>query len=232
MLNLEMLIVITERNNSEEFVRLFQAQGLPLMLAALGRGTATQEILDMFSLEMTEKAALFAVANSDHLRDAIKAVDKVIMLKAPGAGIMFTVPLRSVGGEATAHYLAEHKTIEKKEYPMSTNQDFELVIVVTNEGYSNLVMDAARNQGGATGGTILHARGVGMEQAQKFFGISISAEKEMIFIICRAICRNRIMEAIIEGAGQGTKAKSIVFSVPVSSAAGLWILREQAESDA
>ncbi len=89
-----------------------------------------------------------------------------------------------------------------------------------------MAMDAARIKGGATGGTILHARGIGMEEAKKFFGISISDEKEVLLIACRSQCRNKIMQAIIEESGQNTKARSIVFSVPISSAAGLWILQE------
>ena len=113
---------------------------------------------------------------------------------------------------------------------MSAEGSFDLIFVITNEGYSNQVMTAAKEKGGATGGTVIHARGVGMEEAKKFFGISISDEKEILLITCRTECRNRIMQAVINEAGLDTEARSIVFSVPVSSAAGLWTLLKDDES--
>ena len=46
---------------------------------------------------------------------------------------------------------------------------YELVIVIANQGYIEMVMDAARGAG-AYGGTVIHAKGTGMEQAEKFMG--------------------------------------------------------------
>ena len=229
MLNMEMLIVITDRSTSENFVHLFQAHGLPLTLAALGRGTAPPEILNTLLLEESEKTVFISVANSEKVHTTVKEINRDIGIRSPGTSIVLTVLLSSIGGESTAHYLAEEHAVERKEPPMSTEEAFELILVITNEGYGNFAMNAARENGGATGGTILHARGLGMEQAQKFFGISISDEKEILLIACRSRCRNRIMQAVTQKAGRGTKANAVVFSVPVSSVAGLWILQEQKE---
>jgi hypothetical protein len=227
MLNMEMLAVIANRDASEDFIHICSSMGLPLTLAALGRGTATREILDMFSLEQSEKAILFSVSTVDRVRKAMKRINSDLFIRTPGAGVLFTIPVSSIGGVNAIKSLAYGAPVERKEYPMPTDQDFELIVVIAAEGTSSLVMDAARNKGGATGGTIVHARGVRSDDAQKFFGIALSEEKEMVFIVCRNWCRNRIMQAIIEGAGQNSAAKSIVFSVPVSSVAGLWNLREE-----
>ena len=42
----DLLIAITDRNRSETFAEWFQEQGITLVLTALGRGTATTDILD------------------------------------------------------------------------------------------------------------------------------------------------------------------------------------------
>ena len=81
-------------------------------------------------------------------------------------------------------------------------------------------MDAAR-AAGATGGTAVHAKGTGTELAKKFFGVSIAAEKELIFILTREETRVPIMKAIMARAGMQTEAQSLVFSLPVSGIAGL-----------
>ena len=74
---------------------------------------------------------------------------------------------------------------------------------------------------GTGGGTVIHAKGIGMEKAEQFLGVSIAAEKEMIFIVTKSKGKNEIMKAIMEQAGMNSKAKSIVFFLPVTSTAGL-----------
>ena len=230
MLNLEMLLVIVNRSESERYVGLFQSHGIHLTLATLGRGTASKEILSMFALEKTEKAILLSVSHCEKIKAAMEDLQRKFLIETPGAGTVLTIPLNSIGGVSTAHYIADETVIERKEYTMINKESFDLIYVITNEGYSSLVMDTARDKGGATGGTVIRARGVGMEQAKKFFGISISDEKEILLIACHSEQRNRIMQAIIDEAGLDTKARSLVFSVPVNSAAGLWTLLKEDET--
>ena len=116
--------------------------------------------------------------------------------------------------------------IEKEEETVLKETEYELIIVILNQGYSNIVMDAAREKG-AGGGTVIHAKGTGMEKAEQFLGVSIAAEKEMIFIVTKSKGKNEIMKAIMEQAGMNSKAKSIVFSLPVTSTAGLRLQEEE-----
>ena len=104
----------------------------------------------------------------------------------------------------------------------------ELLIIISNQGYNDMVMDAAR-AAGAHGGTLIHARGTGMEQAEKFLGISLASEKDMTFIVSRTKEKDRIMQSVMFKAGMNSPAKSIVFSLPVSDTAGLSMLDEEDE---
>ena len=102
-----------------------------------------------------------------------------------------------------------------------TNRAYELVVVITNKAYVETVMDAAY-AAGAGGGTVVHARGAASsEQADKFFGISLAPEREMIFIVLKSEIKNAVMKAISTTAGMQSAAKSVVFSIPVTSVAGL-----------
>ena len=76
-------------------------------------------------------------------------------------------------------------------------------------------MDVARNAG-APGGTVIHARGTGSDTSEKFFGVTLGAEKEMIFIVTDKTKKENIMKEIMEKVGSNTEAGSIVFSIPVS----------------
>ena len=67
----------------------------------------------------------------------------------------------------------------------------------------------------------LSTLGMGGEEAQKFLGISIQPEKDIILIVVRREEKNKVMKAIAEAAGINTQGKGIIFSLPVDSAIGL-----------
>lgn len=96
----------------------------------------------------------------------------------------------------------------------------EMIIVVVNEGYSDTVMNAAR-EAGARGGTITHARGTGNAEIEKKYGIIITPQKEMIYILVEDNIRDTVMSAINKVVGIDTKGQAIIFSLPVSNVSGL-----------
>ena len=208
------MITITDRSRCGEFAAWYQEQGIPLVLTALGSGTATTEILDCLGLEATEKAVLFCVA--PHSPQLVRRAEKALWLDVPGRGILMTVPVSSIGGAAARDYLLQ----QEAEKSMEKEITHALLVVITNQGHTDMVMDAAR-AAGATGGTAVHAKGTGTELAKKFFGVSIAAEKELIFILTLEETRVPIMKAIMAQAGMQTEAQSLVFSLPVSDIAGL-----------
>lgn len=103
--------------------------------------------------------------------------------------------------------------------------DHELIMAIINEGHTDTVMDAARSAG-AAGGTVLHAKGTGAKQAEKFLGVSIAQEKELIIIVSKASEKAKIMKAIAESCGPGTPSGAISFSLPISAVAGLRVLED------
>jgi nitrogen regulatory protein PII len=88
-----------------------------------------------------------------------------------------------------------------------------------------MVMDAAR-AAGAAGGTVIHAKGTGAMSAKKFFGLSIAAEKEMVFIVAKTADKKDIMRAIVQNAGADSEANALVFSLPVNDTAGFRLMED------
>lgn len=209
-----LIITITDRSRGGEFAAWFQSQGVPLVLTVLGQGTATTEILDCLGLEATEKAVLLCVA--PHSPRLVRRAARELWLDIPGRGILMAVPVSTIGGAAARDYLLQQEAEER----MEREQTHELIIVITNQGCTDKVMDAAR-AAGATGGTSIHAKGTGAELARKFLGVSIAAERELIFILARKEDRSPIMKAVMSQAGIHSAAQSLAFSLPVSDIAGL-----------
>ncbi len=102
---------------------------------------------------------------------------------------------------------------------MKTNKH-EVVFAILNSGYAEDAMDVAREHG-ATGGTILNARGVIDEDAAAFFNVNLSADKEILMMVVEKSVRDDVLNALYREMGMSKKAKGIAFSLPVTDAAGL-----------
>ena len=99
-------------------------------------------------------------------------------------------------------------------------EKYSLIIAIVNTGFTDLVMDAAR-ESGASGGTVLHGRGTGTKEIEKMYGVTISEGKEMIMIVVKKSESDKILKAINDAAGLQTQGKGIAFSLPVESVAGI-----------
>ena len=228
MSELYMMATISDRNQANRFLAFYKEHGLTVTLLTYGRGTAASEILDSFGLEAAEKAILFAFVTGTEWKSIKSGLEKQIKIDIPGSGIAFIVPISSIGGKKQLQYLTEGREFKKGEESTLKDTKYELLVVIANQGYTELIMDAAR-EAHAPGGTVIHAKGTGAEKAEKFLGVSIASEKEMLFMVAKKAGKNAIMNAIMEKAGLNSKAKAVVFSLPVTETAGMRLIEETEE---
>ena len=91
--------------------------------------------------------------------------------------------------------------------------DYEAVFCIVNAGYSDIVMDAAREVG-ARGGTVIHARGTANKEAEQFFQITIQPDKEIVMILVPSDIKDAVLHALYRDAGLKTAGQGIAFSMP------------------
>lgn len=103
---------------------------------------------------------------------------------------------------------------------MENKTVYSLIVTVINRGYSEEVMDAAR-EAGAKGGTVIYGHGTDLHEAELFFGITIHPEKELVLILTTDEKRPGIMQSIIRRVGIETEGAGITFSLPVSDVRGI-----------
>ena len=218
------MITITDRRSTDAFLQLYEQQGVTVNLRTVGSGTAVQETLSTLGLEKTEKAVLMAVVTEDSWKKIQRGLRRTLRIDVPGTGIAFTVPLSSIGGRRALQFLTEHQPLTLKEESTLKDTRYELLLVIANQGHTGSIMDAAR-AAGAGGGTVIHAKGTGMEGAARFLGMELVNEKELVLIVSRTARKNAIMKAIMDGADR--RAGAIVFSLPVTDTAGLRLLEEE-----
>ena len=225
MSELSMMVTITTRKLTKKFVDFYTGMDLPVSVVTVGAGTASSEILDYFGLDGSEKSVLFHVITDTRWKEVKRQLRLKMNIDVPGIGIAFLIPLSSVGGMKALSYLTAQQDYVKGEESTLKDTKYELLVTIANQGYSELIMDAARKVH-AAGGTVIHAKGTGTHLAQKFMGVTLVPEKEMIFIVVRKTQKNDIMRAIMDEAGTGTKAGAIVFSLPVTDTAGMRMVEE------
>ena len=98
--------------------------------------------------------------------------------------------------------------------------DHEVIFCVVNAGFSDSVMDAAK-EFGARGGTVIRARGTANAEAEKLFGIAIQPEKEIVMILVDSKIKNDILHALYREVGLNTPGQGIAFSMPVDDVVGI-----------
>ncbi len=225
MSELSIMVTITSRNLTKKFISFYEEMNLPVSFITVGNGTASSEILDYFGLDGSEKSILFHAVTDTTWKDVKRQLRRKMNIDIPGIGIVFLVPMSSIGGRKALNYLTAQQEFVKGEETSLKDTKYELLVTISNQGYTEQIMDAARKVH-AAGGTVIHARGTGTHLAEKFMGVTLVPEKEMIFIVVRSDQKNDIMQAIMDEAGTGTKAGAVVFSLPVTDTAGMRLMDE------
>ena len=98
----------------------------------------------------------------------------------------------------------------------------EMIMCIVNSGFSETVMDAAR-EFGAKGGTVIRGRGTANVEAEKLYGIAIQPDKEIVLILVDTAIKNDILHAIYKAAGLKTPGQGIAFAVPVEDVVGIGV---------
>lgn len=218
------VISVVNRGAHDTVAEICNELMLPMTLTLNGKGTAVKSMRELLGIEVTQKRTVITIADSEKTKQLISAVKRKLHIGVPGHGIVIAVPLKSVGGGKTLAYLNPGEEATKKEIP-NINYAYELIVAITNEGCTDMVMNAAR-AAGARGGTVIHAKGTGNQELRKFYNVSIVEEKEVVLIVSSAAEKSNIMRSIIEKAGPDSQAGTIVFSLPTTEVAGFGFFEE------
>lgn len=212
-----LLGVIFDRDWLNRVEKVMEYQHVFFTLVTFGHGTANSRILGYLGLGEHEKAILLSVLPAEKAVTVLEGLDKLLDFKQPGNGVAFRSKIHK--GCYRKFVSLDEESNEGVDMDISEHAH-DLIIVIINRGYTEEVMDAAR-EAGATGGTVLHARGCGLSGAEKFFGITIQPEKEVMFILAKADISCGIMQSISDKVGPGTDSNAVSFSMPISDVRGI-----------
>ncbi|HIT08436.1 MAG TPA: transcriptional regulator [Candidatus Merdivicinus faecavium] len=217
---IKLLVTIVDRGKGSAAVDIYRSHQLHFDYLCMGLGTANSQILDYFGLSETEKDVVFTLAPAWKVKNIIQKIDERFHLTRPGRGIVFSLPLTGVSGQVPQVLCKDEAPQEEEEETVEAVTKYDLILVVVNRDSLDTVMDAAREKG-ARGGTVLHARRVGLEDVENLLGFTLQPEKEIVAILSPRTQKLEIMRAINKVAGLTTECQGILFSLPVEDMMGL-----------
>ncbi|MBQ8407868.1 MAG: P-II family nitrogen regulator [Clostridia bacterium] len=223
MQNLYLFITIIKKSDSKEFLDFYLAHNVAPIYSTIGHGAATSETLSLLGLEQSEKVLMQSIVTTSKMYELKDALTSEMSLDLPNRGIALAVPLTSIASKKVLdHILTEQSTTTSENHHTSERKiEMELIITICIKGNSDKIMKVAR-EAGATGGTVIKAKGTA-SGSDMFFGMAISDEKEIIYIVSRKENKSDIMKAVASYTNEhGTHP--LVFSLPVTETAGFRLL--------
>ena len=215
MNKLALLVIVSSINKEKYYLKLLEKYKISLKAVTYGTGTASSSLLEYFGLNEVERTVILAVMPTVMSKYILRYMKSKSKINEPGNGIAFTIPLSS----STKYISDTYKSINMEDFDME-EANKHLIITIANEGFAEIIMNAAKKVG-ATGGTTINGRGLETEKIVKFLGISIEPEKDIVLILADNDKKNDIMNEIVSSCGLKTPGAGICFSLPVDHVAGL-----------
>lgn len=97
---------------------------------------------------------------------------------------------------------------------------FKLILAFVKPDITNNVVDAMKNAG-ATGATIIPARGTGIHEAKSFFGLSIENQTEILIFLVEEHAVENLMKVMQKAGKFERPGTGIAFVLPIEHIAGL-----------
>ena len=190
----KLLISMVGRHKGEKLVAVTKSAGAKGGTITSGKCFSTNPFLNALCLGDISQDIVFSVLGEE-VNAAIAAITNAASAapkKLSGVSLLLDISHFLPFPQSIATFSNDHTS------PLRSNRmesGYSLITVIINFGSADDIMAIAR-KAGATGGTVLNARGTGTEEDMKFFGVSLVPEKEILMIIAEAAKLKEIITAI------------------------------------
>jgi nitrogen regulatory protein PII len=198
MSRFSLIISIVPHDKGEKLTKAAVDAGCGGGSVLMGRGLAKSNFSAILGTGETKKDLIYIVVEAEKKPSIVKVICDATENEKKDFGELFTLDVDSLlkAGHDFSEVADVPKSNSKGEENMNAN-DREMITVIVNKGYADDVMFAAR-KAGATGGTVINARGTAREDDAKFFGVHIVPEKDMLIIVVESEKKEAVLSAINE----------------------------------
>jgi nitrogen regulatory protein PII len=215
----KLLLTIVREGLGDRVVDITRNAGAKGGTLAPGRGRSENPVAGFFCVGDFKEEIVLTLVRGEHVRnvmDALRAFGGTSGKHRLGVAVQLDVSQilhRAGKGSATCDLL-------ERSGPMEKRTEQVMITVIVTRGCADDVMSVAR-KAGATGGTILNARGTASEKDVKFLGIPLFPEKEILIILAETERSANIFNALKDCDCITRPGGGIAFSIAVEDL--VWI---------
>lgn len=211
----ELLVLIVNDNMGSEALRFGRKNGVSGGTIFYGRGTIRQPALRFLGMDNIRKEVVLMAMEETDAERMMDLYTKQFHLEKPNRGIIFRLSLANMLGTHTNTY--NLNLINRED----GSHMYEAIITIVDRGKAEDVI-AAAEAAGSQGGTIINARGAGIHETSKIFGIEIEPEKEIVLILAEAGKTDDIVASINQKIEVEKPGHGILFTLGINEARGLF----------
>ena len=207
---IKLLVIIYNKEKRLRFI--LEKYNLDYKVMSNAYGTANSKILEYLGLSGIKKNIYYTLIDGgmeDYIFNDLKLWCGI---NKKGMGIAFTMSLSS-----SSKFIKDN--LDEGEGKMNKKSNYELIVTIVSEGFSDEVMQAAHAKG-CSGGTVIKGRSIG-SHGTMFLDISLEPEKEIVLNIVPIEIKKQVMEGITKECGVKTEARGVVISMPLDNVIGL-----------
>lgn len=221
----QLLMLIATPKLTDKAADMFLKSAMPIQYRLKGEGTASSEIMDTLGLGTSDKGVLISTVPESFGTAMLAKLHSELRLDAVNSGIAFTIPLtgasKLIADMMNQTAESSENDVKRKGENIMLKSDYALIAAIVNRGFSDEVMEAARSAG-AGGGTVIHSRSIGSEEASSRWGLGLlQEEKDIVLILAETENKVNIMKSIGERCGVNSNANGTVVSLPIDSVMGI-----------
>lgn len=190
----KLLLSIVQNGVAEALVHQTKQAGARGGTILVGKGVAEHAILHMLGIGDSHKEIVLTLLTEEQVEGVWESLSSFRKNKRLSCGIAMLIDVPHLLRHSDPSSQTRGKS-EENQRRNTMESPHTLITCIVNKGTADEVMDAAR-KAGATGGTIMAARGTGKEEDVKFFGVQLVPEKEMLLILVGSGLTGKVLEAI------------------------------------
>ncbi|WP_296559668.1 P-II family nitrogen regulator [uncultured Acetobacterium sp.] len=211
----ELVYVVVNYGMGSRILHKAKEYGISGGTIFLGKGTVNNSLLNFLSL-YDERKEIVLLGTDNHTADhALVELNKEFQFEKPNHGIVFTTSACEIIGSRC------YKSEENEEGRGVNKLMYQNIITIVNRGKAEEVIEAAK-AAGSKSGTIINARGSGVNETSKLFNMDIEPEKEIVIILSKEDITEAIVTSIREKLEIDKPGNGIIFIQNINKAYGVY----------
>lgn len=210
----ELIYIVVNYGMGSKILHTAKKHGIPAGTIFLGKGTINNSLLNFLSIYEEKKEIILMGTDTHTAEHALFELNKKFKFERANHGIVFTTSICQVVGSTRFN-------LEEKKERGVNNSMYQNIITIVNRGSAEEVIEAAK-AAGSKGGTIINARGSGINETSKLFNMDIEPEKEIVMILSKKNITEGIVATIREKLEIDKPGNGIIFIQDVNKTYGVY----------